>query len=341
MIDLRSDTLTKPSKEMLEAMLSAEVGDDVFGEDPTTNKLQEVLADMFGMESSLFVSSGVMVNQLAIKSLTEPGDEVIVESQSHIFYYETAAPSIVSSVQLKPVSSENGHMNIDDIEKAIRPGDYYFPKSKLICIENTHNRHSGSIIGIDYVKELSSFAKSKNLLLHMDGARLWNSISATGTKPKDWSVYFDTISVCLSKGLGAPVGSVLMGAKDKITKAHRWRKILGGGMRQTGILAAAGLYAIKNNFDALAEDHLNAKFFAKGISESPSIIIDIPKVQTNIVCFDLKESVDINKFLDKCKNDGLLMLPFGPKTVRAVFHYHIDRKLTEQAVGYILKNVSS
>ncbi len=339
MIDLRSDTITKPDAGMLDAMMSAKVGDDVFGEDETTNELQEFIADMFGKEAALFISSGTMGNQLAVKILTEPGDEIIVESQSHIFFYETAAPSVISRVQMKTIDSERGMMSLNDIENAVRPDIYYFPKTSMIALENTHNRHSGTVLSKDYIKEVGILAEKYNLKLHLDGARLWNAIAATGIEAKQWAEYFDTVTVCFSKGLGAPVGSMLMSTKENIEKARKWRKILGGGMRQTGILAAAAMYAVKNNFDKIAADNENAQYFAELIAQSEKINVDLSRVETNIVYFDYSDEANFTKFVNNCQKKGLLFIPTGKTTARAVFHLHISREDTEKAANILLDSV--
>ena len=301
MIDLRSDTVTKPTTEMRQFMISAEVGDDVYGEDPSVNELQDYSADLFGKEAALFVPSGSMGNQLCIKVHTEPGDEIICESQAHIFYYETAAPSIISQVQCRCIHSERGEIPIDRIENAIRPSDYYFPVTKLVCLENTHNRHSGTIISSDYIKELSRFVKNKGRKFHLDGARLWTAAAMTNIELNEYGKYFDTLSVCLSKGLGAPAGSLVLGTKKDIEKARKWRKILGGGMRQSGILASAGLFAIKNHFHLLKNDNKNALLFSNAIQKNDFISIDISKVETNMVVFNLDTRIDISTFINECK----------------------------------------
>ncbi|HOQ48892.1 MAG TPA: threonine aldolase family protein, partial [Candidatus Kapabacteria bacterium] len=254
MIDLRSDTLTRPDEAMRQALANAEVGDDVYGEDPTANLLQERIADYFGKEAALFVPSGTMSNQLSLKVLTSPGDEIIADADAHIFYYETAAPSIVSNVQIRTIRSQFGFPDLNDIERSIRPDIYYFPRTSVICVENTHNRHGGTIAPIEYIQQLRDLANSYNIKLHLDGARIWNAIVETGIDGTSYAKYFDTISVCLSKGLGAPVGSLLISSAEYIEKARHWRKILGGGMRQVGILAAAGLYALDNNLPRLKAD---------------------------------------------------------------------------------------
>lgn len=339
MIDLRSDTVTKPTEEMRKVMANAEVGDDVFGEDPSVNELQDYVADLFGKEAALFVSSGVMGNQLALKALTNPGDEVIVESQSHIFYYETAAPSVISRVQLRPIDSDNGMPSYEKIKKSIRSSEYYFPKTTLICLENTHNRHSGTIISIDYINEIKKLALEHKISLHCDGARIWNSCAETGISPKEYAEPFDTISVCLSKGLGAPVGSLLLGSKEVIMKAKKWRKILGGGMRQAGILASAGLYAIKNHFQFLKQDHLNAKKFSEILSESKFITIDLSKVQTNIVYFNVSNDINSQLLSEKLKEKKILIIPMEENSFRAVFHFQINTEQAEYSAKTILETI--
>ena len=338
MIDLRSDTLTKPCPAMRDAITSAAVGDDVFSEDPTVNELEAYVADLLEKEATIFVPSGTMSNQLAIKVLTDPGDELIVEKDTHIFVYETAAPSVISNVQLHPIPSKKGMPNIDEIADAIRPDIYYFPKTKLVCLENTHNRHGGSIIDLDYIKKLGILVRERGLKLHCDGARIWNASAASGISVKDYVEDFDSVSVCLSKGLGAPVGSLLVSTKEIIEQARHWRKILGGGMRQAGILAAAGLYALKNNFEKLKEDQKNAKMFSEKVSKIDRLECDPESVETNIVMFDIDDSINASKFFEECHKAGLSIIQFGPKRFRCVFYLEIS---TEQAIraSQILREV--
>ncbi len=326
-IDLRSDTVTKPGNEMRQYMIDAEVGDDVYGEDPTVNNLQEEIAMLFGKEASLFVPSGTMSNQISLKILTEQGDEVITDADAHIFYYETAAPSIISNIQIRPIKSNNGMPDLNLIEDAIRQNIYYFPKTKVISIENTHNRFGGKIIDINYIKKIKNLADKYNIFTHLDGARIWNAHIATGIKLDEYAKYFDTISVCLSKGLGAPIGSLIISNRKNIEKAIKWRKILGGGMRQVGIIAAPGIYAIRNNLKLLIEDHKNAKIFANLISNLPSIYIDINSVETNIVIFKLSNNINTELFVSKCKQQGLLLSSIGQNTIRVVFHLDINNEM--------------
>jgi len=239
-IDLRSDTLTTPTDEMRQAMLNAIVGDDVYGEDPTVNRLQDMIAELFGKEAALFVPTGVMGNQIAIAVHTNKGDEVIVESESHLFHYETAAPSVISAVQMHCIPSKKGEMSLDDISQAIRSSEYYFPETTLICIEQTHNRHGGTVLSLDYMQSLHQLAKDHKVPVHCDGARIWNACAATGVQPHEYAKHVDSLSVCLSKGLGAPVGSLFIGTRKHVQKALHWRKLLGGGMRQVGILGDGG-----------------------------------------------------------------------------------------------------
>ncbi len=336
-IDIRSDTVTKPSKAMLEAMMSAEVGDDVFGEDPTVNALQDKCAEITGKEASLFVTSGCLGNQLAIKSHTSQGNEVIVEKESHIINYETAAPSIISNVQLMPVEGINGVMRVEDIEKYIKGPEYYYPVTTLLCLENTHNRAGGTIQPIESIKEIRELTKKHNIKMHLDGARIFNAILETGISLKEYSSYFDSVQFCFSKGLGAPVGSILCGTKEFIAKAHKWRKILGGGMRQAGILAAAAIYALDNNIPLLKQDNDNAKYFANELSEIPGIIINPELVQTNIVVFATSK-FSKNELIEKLENLGVRISSGAYNNLRAVFNLNVSRADTEKAVE-VLKSL--
>lgn len=338
MIDLRSDTLTKPNEAMRQAIAAAAVGDDVYGEDPTVNALQQQVAKFFGKEDALFFPSGTMSNQTSLKVLTSPGDEIIADADAHIFYYETAAPSIISNVQIRTIKSDFGFPSINDIEKAIRPNIYYFPKTSVIVVENTHNRHGGTIAPLEYIQDLRELADTHNLKLHLDGARLWNAIIETGIDGATYAKYFDTVSVCLSKGLGAPVGSLIVASRELIDKARHWRKILGGGMRQIGLLAAAGIYALQNNLPKLKKDHENARLFAKLLSDCEQIHVEFKRVQTNIVRFELSEKIDPVSFIEKCKKNGLLLSHFDGQIIRAVFYLEIDQNQTKTAAE-IVKSV--
>jgi threonine aldolase len=324
MIDLRSDTFTKPSKAMKEAMLNADVGDDVWGEDPTVNRLQRMIAELFGKEESLFVPSGTMANQIGILVNTEQGDEVICEADSHIFFYETAGPAILSKVQLRPLPSQRGEIPISEIEKAIRPDVYYFPKTALICLENTHNRHGGAVLSLAYIKKVRKLADTYNLRLHLDGARIWNAMARTSVSVKEYASYFDTVQVCLSKGMGAPVGSLIMGRGEDMQKALKWRKILGGGMRQAGFLAAAGIFALENHVQLMASDNQKALIFAGIISKSPKIELELSEVESNMVTFKLVDDVNANSFVEKCEQEKIMLIHIGENKIRTVFYLDIS-----------------
>jgi threonine aldolase len=323
-IDLRSDTITKPSEEMRKAMYNAEVGDDVFKEDPTVNKLEEYVADLLGKEAALFVSSGVMGNQICLHLLTRRGDEVICERDAHVFNYESGSPAALSGIQLHPVEGKRGVITVEQVELLIRPTSaYYMPRTKVITLENTHNRAGGTIYPLDEIIKMKELVKKYNLYFHLDGARIWNASVATGISVKDYASPFDSFSCCLSKGLGAPVGSVIAGDKEFIKEAYRVRKSWGGGMRQVGILAAAGLYALQNNFNRLAEDHEKAKILAKAINENPNLEIDIDAVQTNILIFKPLK-MNIEEAMQKCREKGLLLTVGKVDSLRAVTHLDVS-----------------
>ncbi len=340
-IDLRSDTVTKPSDEMKKAMFMAEVGDDVYGEDPTVNELQEFTADLLGKEAALYVPSGTMSNQIGIKINTKDGDEIIAESEAHIYYYETAAPSLISRVQFRLIDSDRGEMNPDKVRSAIRPDVYFYPKTSMICVENTHNRHGGSIISLENIKQLKLIADEYKMAFHLDGARLWNASAASGISEADFVKDFDTVSVCLSKGLGAPVGSVLVGTKEKMKEALKWRKILGGGMRQVGILAAAGLYALKENRKLLVNDHANAKSFAKTLANCEHLSVNLERVKTNMIIFDFPTNLKAERLIDELKSKGVLVSAVGPYSIRAVIHFQISEQETRTAAETIVDTVNN
>lgn len=337
-IDLRSDTVTRPSPAMRKAMFEAEVGDDVFQEDPTVNALQDYAAELLGKEASLFVSSGVMGNQLCLNVLTNPGDEVICEKDCHIFNYESGSPAKLSGIQMFPLDGKLGVITPSQVEPAIRPiSAYYMPRTKVIEVENTHNRAGGTIQPLDNIIELGKLAKKYNLCYHLDGARIWNASVASGISVKEYAKYFDTVSCCLSKGLGAPVGSIIAGSKDFIVEAYRIRKSWGGGMRQVGILAAAGLYALKNNINRLEEDHRKAKMIAEVLAGMKSIEINLAAVHTNIIIFKpLKISVD--DALIKCKEKGLLLSIGSHNFLRTITHLDVSFPDIDRTIK-ILKEV--
>ena len=337
-IDLRSDTIAKPSKNMRKAMYEAEVGDDVFKEDPTVNELEEYAADLLGKEAALYVPSGTMGNQICLNVLTNPGNEVICEFDSHIFNYESGSPALLSGIQLTPIKGKLGVFSKEDVEPLIRPREaYYMPRTKVIEVENTHNRAGGTIWSMAKIVELKEIARANDLLYHLDGARIWNASVETGIKVKEYAAHFDSISCCLSKGLGAPVGSIIGGTKEFITEAYRVRKAWGGGMRQVGIIAAAGLFALKNNFKRLAEDHRRAKYLAEKIKEIKNLEIDLKSVQTNILLFKPLNS-KMDEALLKCKEKGLLLSVGTVGSLRAITHLEIYDEDIEKTAS-ILQDV--
>ena len=335
-IDLRSDTVTQPSPAMLQAMAEAEVGDDVFGDDPTVNKLQEKVAAMLGKEAALFVPSGTMANTIAILSHTQLGDEVIVERESHTFCYEAAAASVIGGVQLNTIPGNRGILDAGQITKEIREANVHMPPTRLICLENTHNRGGGKIYPIEKIRAIYDVAIQRGLKMHLDGARLFNASVASGISPKDYATHFDSVMFCFSKGLGAPIGSIVTGSKTFIERAHRFRKMLGGGMRQVGILAAAALFALENNVSKLAQDHENAKLLASELAKVKGFQIDPEQVETNIVVFDISHSgQSVLQVVGQLKQRGVLMIPFGSNLVRAVTHLDVSTEEMRRAIGII------
>jgi threonine aldolase len=332
-IDLRSDTVTKPTPGMRKAMAEAEVGDDVFGEDPTVNALQEKVAKILGKEAALFVPSGTMANQLSIKSHTQPGDEVIIEVSSHPYNFEGGAGAALSGIQFNCLKGVRGVLDASQIEEAIRPADHHFPITRLVCLENTHNRGGGSIYPMEKMAEIYRLTKSKGLLLHLDGARLWNASAATGMKPHEYAQWADSVSVCLSKGLGAPIGSLVSGSESFIHRVHRFRKMFGGGMRQVGIIAAAGIYAIDHHFERLKEDHQNAKRLAVGLKEFKGVSIEPKYVETNIVIFDVANTgMTGSQVAEAMKKEGVLIHAFGRTQIRLVTHLDVSSEDIERVL---------
>ncbi len=334
MIDLRSDTVTKPSPEMREAMRQAELGDDVLGEDPTINRLQEMIAKLTGEEATLFVTSGTMGNQVCINAHTQPGNEIIAERYSHIFNYECGSPALLSGVQVMPVNGANGSFTLEQVRELIRPVNVHHPQTRLICIENTHNRAGGTIFPLDKIKKISGFAKTQDIRMHLDGARLWNASAAAGISIQEYCSHFDSVSLCFSKGLGAPVGSIVAGSARFIERARYYRKAYGGGMRQAGLLAAAAIYAVNHNFNRLKDDHRRAKYFAESISTIPGIAVDLTTVQTNIVIFDVAGSgLDGPEIVRRLHQKGVGVSSFAPTKIRAVTHLDISDQDIQQAVS--------
>jgi threonine aldolase len=333
-VDLRSDTITKPTPPMRRAMADAEVGDDVFGEDPTVNALQERVARLLGKEAAIFVASGTMANQTAIRAHTSPGDEILCEASSHSYLYESGAPAALSGCSYALIQGQRGMFTAHQAAQAIRPaGNDHFAQTKLILIENTHNRGGGSIWPLEAIAEIRRLADQTGLAMHLDGARLLNACVATGLKPHDYTQHFDSCSICFSKGLGAPVGSAVAGTGAFIRRVHRFRKMFGGGMRQVGILAAAALYALDHHVERLADDHANARRLAEAIATLPGIILDPAHVQTNIVIFDLDERIGpASQFVEAMGRQDVLLLAIGPQRVRAVTSLAVDRSDIERAI---------
>ena len=338
MIDLRSDTVAMPSPEMRQAMVAAPLGDDVFGDDPTANRLMEVAAGRMGKEAATFVPSGTMGNLIGVAVNARRGEELIADADSHVFHYETAGAAAVCGVQIRPVATEAGVMSPRQITGAVRPrDDPHQPFTAAITFEDTHNRHGGVVWPLEELRAASDAAHAHGLRVHLDGARIFNASVALGVPASEIAQCADTVTFCLSKGLACPIGSIFCGSKDDVAEAIRWRKRLGGGMRQVGVLAAAGLIALDHMVDRLAEDHANARTMAEGLSELPGVTCDLGRVQTNLVYFDL-ERMPAPAFTDECAKRGLLSAPTGPRTMRFVTHYGVDAQ-DVQAVLKICEEV--
>ncbi|ASN04799.1 low-specificity L-threonine aldolase [Virgibacillus necropolis] len=326
MIDLRSDTVTKPTPEMRQAAFDAVVGDDVYNEDPTLKELEELAANKLGKEAALFVPSGTQGNQIAVLTHCQSGQEIILEAESHIFYYEGASISAFAGVQPRTINGTRGAMDPELVKAAIREDDIHLPETGLICLENTHNRAGGAIVSLENMKEIHRIAQENNIPVHLDGARLFNAAVASEVDVKTYAAQTDTVQFCLSKGLGAPVGSIIAGSEDFIKKARKWRKRLGGGLRQAGIIAAPGIVALKTMVDRLVEDHENAKFLASGLQEIKGLSIE-NNVDTNIILVNTKEAgLSSKEFLIKLKQEGILGVSFGPNTVRFTTHFDVTRE---------------
>ncbi|HPI01001.1 MAG TPA: low-specificity L-threonine aldolase [Bacillota bacterium] len=336
-IELRSDTTTHPTEEMREAMRSAPVGDDVFGEDPTVNALEALAASKMGKEAALFVPSGTMGNITALLTHCKRGDEVILESECHIYYYEVGGLSALGGMVPRPVRGENGLMEPDDVEASIRNANIHYASPGLICVENTHNRGGGTVYGLERLAEIKAVANRHGLPMHLDGARIFNAAIALGTDVSRIASYFDSVQFCLSKGLSAPVGSVLAGGKDYIARARKYRKMLGGGMRQAGIIAAAGIVALEKMVDRLADDHANARALALGLSRIPGIELDLSTVVTNIVVFDVSRlGIGSEAFAEQLSADGVRMTTRPPHKIRAV----TSRMFTAEEIPTVLEKTA-
>lgn len=340
MIDLRSDTVTKPSNEMRRVVYEAEVGDDVYGEDPTVQRLEELAAKRVGKEAAMFVTSGTQGNQIAVLTHCRPGDEIILEENAHMYIYEGAAVSALAGVQSRPLQSVKGAMDPADIQAAIRIQDIHFPETSLICLENTHNKAGGAVVPIENMKAIHQVALAANIPVHLDGARIFNAAIATGNPITDFTSNVDTVQFCLSKGLGAPVGSILAGSASFIAQAKKWRKRLGGGLRQAGIIAAPGIMALQDNVDRLADDHDNAKLLADGLRDIKGLRV-VNTVETNMVLIDVsKTKYTENTLVAVLKKEGVLVGAYGTNYIRLVTHLDVSKQDIKQALA-IIKRVLS
>lgn len=336
MTDFRSDTVTRPTDGMLKAMMAAKVGDDVFGEDPAINALQEKISAMFGMEAAIFCPSGTMTNQIAIKVHTQPGDEVICADNAHVYVYEGGGIARNSGSQARVLHGDRGRITAEQVLQAVNPDDVHKPHTSLVCLENTANRGGGSCYDFEEIKRIKEVCQVHHLKLHLDGARLFNALIAKSETPEQYGKIFNSISICLSKGLGCPVGSVLLGTKDFIAKAKRIRKVFGGGMRQAGFLAAAGIYALDHHIKRLAEDHAHAKQIAE-VLQHKNFIGEILPVETNILIFEVKGKYTAASLAQKLKKNNILVIPISANQIRIVTHLDISAKMTEDTCRIISK----
>jgi threonine aldolase len=324
-IDLRSDTVTRPTPGMREAMLPSEVGDDVMDEDPTVHRLQDRVASLLGKEAALFVPSGTMSNQICVKAHTCPGDELICETTSHIYVYEAGGPAVLSGVTCRTIKGDHGILDVSDLVDQIRPVDDHEPRTRLVALENTHNRGGGRVYPLEKLRAISGWAHENGLIMHLDGARLWNAAVASGVSLAEWASHFDSVSVCFSKGLGAPVGSALVGTRDFVVRARRIRKLFGGGMRQAGVIAAAALYAVDHHIDRLAEDHRNARMIGEAIADTPGLRLDPPQVETNIVWFQVDPALGTAAEVRATLHEhGILINGAGTSMLRACTHLDVS-----------------
>jgi threonine aldolase len=335
-LDFRSDTVTQPSAEMRAAMAAAPLGDDVFDEDPTVHRLQQRTAELLGKEAAVFMPSGSMSNQIGLRVHCSPGDEFICEAGCHIYNYEQGAFAQLSGLVARTVEGEGGVLRLEQLAGLIRPANDHLVRTRLVCLENTHNRGAGRIQPYEIVAAICSWAHENGLITHLDGARLFNAVVATGIPATRWASHFDTVSVCFSKGLGAPVGSALAGSKESVAKARRYRKLFGGGMRQAGVIAAGALHALENNIDRLSIDHRHAQQLAEAVQGAPGLELRPAQVDTNIVIFHVDPSLGTAaEFCGRLKERGLLMLPVSPTTIRAVTHLDLSDEDVDQACEII------
>jgi len=338
MIDLRSDTITPPTPAMRQAIASAEVGDDVLGDDPSVLELERRTAEILAKEAAVFVPSGSMANQLAIRVHTQPGDEILVDRNAHIYYYESGGPAALSVVMCQLLPGVRGVFTGDDVLNALRPSNEHFPTTRLLCVENTHNRGGGRVWPLAATQEVAAVAARHDLRMHLDGARLWNAAAASGVTEQELAAPFDSVSVCFSKGLGAPVGSVLAGSAEFIVQARRFRKQFGGAMRQSGLLAAGALHALDHHRSRLAEDHQNARRLAEGLAEIPRISVDPADVETNIVFFRVDRPA--KKFVRSLEGEGVQVFDDGPDLIRAVTNLTVDAAQIDRVVAAVARIAS-
>jgi threonine aldolase len=338
-IDLRSDTVTLPTPAMREAMASAEVGDDVMGEDPSINRLEAMAAERVGKEAAVFVASGTMGNLVSVLTHCGRGEEIIVGDHGHLFLFEAGSVSAVGGIHSRQVPNQpDATLDLAEVEAAIRPDDDHFPRTRLICLENTHNRCGGACLTPNYMRQVRTLADEYNLKIHLDGARVFNAAIALGVDVRELTRDADSVSFCLSKGLSAPVGSLVCGSADFIREARRARKVLGGGMRQGGVIAAAGIVALEQMVDRLADDHANARRLAEGLADTPGIALDPSRVQTNIVYFDLEEGApNAAEFCGRIAEQGVKMGPTGARRIRAVTHHGIEANHIEQTLAVVVQ----
>ncbi|HBC47975.1 MAG TPA: low specificity L-threonine aldolase [candidate division Zixibacteria bacterium] len=340
-IDLRSDTVTRPSPDMRQAIAAAEVGDDVFEDDPTVKKLEEKTAEILGHEAALYVPSGTMANQTALRILSQPGDEILCESFSHIFNNEVAGAAAISGIQLHPLLAQNGILTPEILEPQIRSANIHTPVTRAIALENTHNRASGTVYPMELLGKIKALAGKYGLFLFLDGARIWNAAAFHKVKPSAIASQFDCVTVCFSKGLGAPVGSAVVSTKERIARARRVRKMLGGGMRQVGIIAAGALYALEHNLDRISEDHVRAKQLARNLASCELFGINLETVQTNILVITLKPPLEVSRFCAKLAEKGVLAVPFGAGKIRVVAHLDINDEDIERASKIMLETAGA
>lgn len=339
-IDLRSDTVTKPTPEMRAAIANAEVNDDVIDVDPTVKKLQDLCAEMLGKEAAIYMPSGTMTNQVAVRVHCQPGDELICDVNCHIYNYEQAAYAQFSGVATRTVEGDYGVLHVDQLRDLIRPDNEHLARTRLVCLENTHNRGAGRVLPYENVVEICRWAEENGLRRHLDGARLFNAAVASGIEAAEWAEHFDTVSVCFSKGLGAPVGSALAGPRDLIQLARRHRKVFGGGMRQTGIIAAGALYALENNVERLAKDHANTQILAEAVREAEGLTLEPEQVDSNMVIFSVDPTLGTSADLAEALSErGVLVLTVSPTKIRAVTHLDVNEAEVRKG-GEILKKVA-